>query len=66
LSIERLSTAERVAGALREQLFSGAIAPGMPMRDGDLSARAGVSRTTLREGLGCPGAREAVHPLAAS
>ena len=51
LSIERLSTAERVADALREQLLSGAIAPGAPMRDVDLSARAGVSRTTVREAL---------------
>ena len=51
LSIERLSTAERVADALREQLLSGAIAPGTPMRDVDLSARAGVSRTTVREAL---------------
>ena len=51
LSIERLSTAERVADALREQLLSGAIAPGTPMRDIDLSARVGVSRTTVREAL---------------
>ena len=51
LSIERMSTAERVADALREQLLSGAIAPGTPMRDSDLSVRAGVSRTTVREAL---------------
>lgn len=51
LSIERLSTAERVADALREQLLSGAMAPGTPMRDAELSARAGVSRTTVREAL---------------
>src|SRR5829696_10504739 len=51
LSIERVSTAERVADALRERLLSGAIAPGTPMRDVDLSARAGVSRTTVREAL---------------
>lgn len=51
LAIERLSTAERVADALREQLLSGAIAPGTPMRDTELSGRAGVSRTTVREAL---------------
>ena len=51
LSIERVSTAERVADALREHLLSGAIAPGTPLRDVDLSARAGVSRTTVREAL---------------
>ena len=51
LSIERLSTAERVADALRERLLSGAIPPGTPMRDVELSAEAGVSRTTVREAL---------------
>ena len=51
LAIERLSTAERVAEALREQLLSGLFAPGVPMRDLELSARAGVSRTTMREAL---------------
>jgi DNA-binding GntR family transcriptional regulator len=51
LSIERVSTAERVADALREHLLSGAMAPGTPMRDVDLSVRAAVSRTTVREAL---------------
>jgi DNA-binding GntR family transcriptional regulator len=51
LSIERVSTAERVADALREHLLSGAIAPGTPLRDVELSARIGVSRTTVREAL---------------
>jgi len=51
LSIERVSTAERVADALREHLLSGAMAPGTPMRDADLSVRVGVSRTTVREAL---------------
>jgi DNA-binding GntR family transcriptional regulator len=51
LAIERLTTAERVADALREELLSGAMLPGSPMRDGELSARAGVSRTTMREAL---------------
>jgi DNA-binding GntR family transcriptional regulator len=51
LAIERLSTAERVADALREELLSGALTPGTSMRDIELSARAGVSRTTMREAL---------------
>jgi DNA-binding GntR family transcriptional regulator len=51
LVIERLSTAERVADALREELLSGALSPGTPLRDVELSARAGVSRTTMREAL---------------
>ena len=51
LAIECLSTAEWVAEALREQLLSGLFAPGTPMRDLELSARAVVSRTTMREAL---------------
>jgi DNA-binding GntR family transcriptional regulator len=51
LTIERLTTAERVADVLREQLLSGALLPGTPMRDVELSTRAGVSRTTMREAL---------------
>jgi DNA-binding GntR family transcriptional regulator len=51
LAIERLSTAERVADALRQELLSGVYAPGTPLRDTELSARAGVSRTTVREAL---------------
>lgn len=51
VAIERLTTAERVADALRQQLLSGVYAPGTPMRDTDLSARASVSRTTMREAL---------------
>jgi DNA-binding GntR family transcriptional regulator len=51
LAIERLTTAERVAEALREQLLSGRYRPGTALRDAELSARAGVSRTTVREAL---------------
>lgn len=51
IAIEKLSTAERVADALREELLSGTIPPGTPLRDSELSARAGVSRTTVREAL---------------
>jgi DNA-binding GntR family transcriptional regulator len=65
LSIERLSTAERVADALREQLLSGTIAPGTPMRDSELSVRAGVSRTTVREALAVLGGMEVARLAAA-
>jgi DNA-binding GntR family transcriptional regulator len=51
LSIQRLSTAERVADALREEFLSGVPPPGTPLRDAELSARAGVSRTTVHEAL---------------
>src|SRR5690348_14425040 len=51
LTIDRVRTAERVAEALREQLLSGVFPLGAPMRDVELSAQAGVSRTTMREAL---------------
>ena len=51
LTIDRVRTAERVAEALREQLLSGSFPLGAPMRDVDLSAQVGVSRTTMREAL---------------
>jgi DNA-binding GntR family transcriptional regulator len=51
LTIDRVRTAERVAEALREQLLSGVFPLGAPMRDVELSAHAGVSRTTMREAL---------------
>ena len=51
LPLERSSTASRVATALREELLAGLHAPGAPMRDVELAARAGVSRPTMREAL---------------
>lgn len=51
LPLERSSTASRVAAALREELLAGLHAPGTPMRDVELAARAGVSRPTMREAL---------------
>jgi DNA-binding GntR family transcriptional regulator len=51
LQIERVTTASRVAEALREELLSGTFPPGTPMRDVHLAKRAGVSRPTMREAL---------------
>ncbi len=51
LTFERVSTSSRVADALRQQLLSGAITPGTPLRDVELSKRAGVARSTMREAL---------------
>lgn len=51
LPLERSSTSSRVAAALREELLSGRHAPGAPMRDVELAARAGVSRPTMREAM---------------
>jgi DNA-binding GntR family transcriptional regulator len=49
LSIERTSTAEHVADALREAIFGGDLRPGSPLREGAISNSVGVSRNTVRE-----------------
>jgi DNA-binding GntR family transcriptional regulator len=49
VNIQRQSTADQVAAALREAIFSGRIAPGAPLRDAALAAELGVSRNTIRE-----------------
>ncbi|MGW0806552.1 GntR family transcriptional regulator [Nonomuraea sp. NPDC002799] len=51
LGVERRTTAERVAAALREELLAGAFTPGQSLRDNELAERAGVARTTVREAL---------------
>lgn len=43
--------AERVANDLRDQILSGALPPGTPLRESALATQLGVSRNTLREGL---------------
>jgi DNA-binding GntR family transcriptional regulator len=40
-----------LADLLRDELLSGALAPGAPLRDTELAARANVSRGTAREAL---------------
>lgn len=49
--IDRSSTTDRVAGALREMLFSGDLAPGEPLREVTLAEGFGVARSTVREAL---------------
>jgi DNA-binding GntR family transcriptional regulator len=51
LAVDRSSTTDRVAAALRRALFDGALAPGTALRESDLARRLGVSRGTLREAL---------------
>lgn len=51
VAIDRSSTAERVACALRDGLFDGRLAPGTPLREVDLATTLGVSRGTAREAL---------------
>jgi DNA-binding GntR family transcriptional regulator len=47
--IQRQSTAEQAAGAVREAILSGRLLPGMPLREAALAAELGVSRSSLRE-----------------
>jgi DNA-binding GntR family transcriptional regulator len=49
LNLRRESTAEQVAGALRDLIVHGRLAPGTHLREGPLSAQLGVSRNTVRE-----------------
>jgi DNA-binding GntR family transcriptional regulator len=51
LQVRRESTAEQVAGALRDVIVDGSLAPGMRLPEGPLSEQLGVSRNTVREAL---------------
>lgn len=51
LDLERRSTAEVVAAALRSRLLAGEYRPGAPMRESTLAPQLRVSRPTMREGL---------------
>jgi DNA-binding GntR family transcriptional regulator len=49
VKIERQSTTEQAASALREAILSGLIASGTPLREVSLADELGVSRNTIRE-----------------
>jgi DNA-binding GntR family transcriptional regulator len=49
--IDRSSTSDRVAHALRDLLFAGELAPGEPLREVSLADGFGVARSTVREAL---------------
>lgn len=51
LSLEPLSTVDRVVEELRRSLFSGELGPGTPLREVALGDALGVSRSTVREAL---------------
>ena len=51
LSFDRASTTERAAAALRAAIFEGRIPPGAALREAELVASLGVSRSTVREAL---------------
>ena len=48
-SIQRRSTTEQAAEAVRQAILSGRLLPGMPLREAAVAAELGVSRSTLRE-----------------
>jgi DNA-binding GntR family transcriptional regulator len=52
LSVEPVSTVDRVAEELRRSLFEGELEPGTALREVALAAALGVSRSTVREALG--------------
>jgi DNA-binding GntR family transcriptional regulator len=47
--IQRRSTAEQAAEALRQAILSGRLLPGTPLREAAVAAELGISRSTLRE-----------------
>ena len=46
------TTADGIAGALREEIHLGALVPGEPIRQEEVTARFGVSRIPVREAFG--------------
>jgi len=50
-SVRASTTADGIAGALREEIQGGALAPGEPIRQKRVAARFGVSRIPVREAL---------------
>ncbi len=52
LSVERTTTAARVAEELRRAVFEGDLVGGTPLREVALTEHLGVSRSTVREALG--------------
>jgi DNA-binding GntR family transcriptional regulator len=56
LEIKRVSSAERVADALRAMILRGDLEPGQPLREVALAASVGVSRNTIREAIRLLGA----------
>jgi DNA-binding GntR family transcriptional regulator len=51
LSVEHLSTVDRVAAELRRAVFDGELESGTPLREVALAGSLGVSRSTVREAL---------------
>jgi len=48
-NIQRQSTTDQAADAVRQAILSGRLLPGMPLREAAVAAELGISRSTLRE-----------------
>ena len=48
-NIQRQSTTDQAADAVRQAILSGRLLPGTPLREAALAAELGISRSTLRE-----------------
>lgn len=51
VTIDRSTTADRVAAALRDKILGGEIEPGTPLREVALGQSLGVARSTVREAM---------------
>lgn len=51
IQLERQSTADQAAAALRREILAGRLPPGTPLREVDVAGRLGISRNTVRETL---------------
>lgn len=60
-AIQRQSTTEQAAAALRQVILSGELPPGTPLREAALAAELGVSRNTIREAARLLGAEGLVR-----
>jgi DNA-binding GntR family transcriptional regulator len=61
VTIQRQSTTEQVAEAVRQAILSGRLLPGTPLREATLAAQLGVSRNTIREAARILGSEGLVH-----
>jgi DNA-binding GntR family transcriptional regulator len=51
IQLERQSTVDQAAAALRREILAGRLRPGTPLREVEIAHRLGISRNTLRETL---------------
>ena len=51
IELERQSTVDQAAAALKREILAGRLRPGTPLREVEIAHRLGISRNTLRETL---------------